>query len=128
MDDIYGRAGGYLSTSDAAKALGVSRGTILQFIYERILPATNVGDGNKRPRYGISLTDINEFKKKYSKHKVRDPKAKKPGRKKVVNKEKELEKELLKKDKEIERLKRKMAKMAEDLFDMSVILEKLSKD
>ena len=128
MNDVYGRAGGYLSTSDAAKALGVSRCTILQLIYEGVLPAINVGDGNKKPRYGITLTDINRMQKEYTKHKVRDPKAKKPGRKKVVNKEKELEKELEKKNKEIERLKKKMSKMAEDLFDMSVILEKLSKD
>ena len=128
MNDVYGRAGGYLSTSDAAKELGVSRATVLQFIYEGILPAYNVGEGNYKPRYGISLTDINEFKKKYSKYKVRDPKAKKPGRKKVVNKEKEYEEKLDKKDKEVLKLKKKMKKLADELFEISCRLDELSKE
>ena len=132
MTDVYGRAGGngYLSTSDVANDLDVTRSTVLLFIYQGILPAINVGDGNYRPRYGITLENLNKFKKQYIKGAIRIENPKKPGRKK---KQKEDIVEMVEeikvdpKDEEIKKLKEEMSLMAEKLLEISVKLEELSK-
>ena len=129
MNDIYGRAGGYLSVTDVAEDLKVTRATVLRFIYLDYLPATNVGDGNYRPRYGVSLDDLNKFKKTYVRGKVRIPNAKKPGRKpkeKVEVKPKVVEVVPDKKD-EIKEIKEALAFVADKLLEISIKLEELSK-
>ena len=124
--DVYERAGGYLSTRDVADDLGLDISTVWQFIKEGILPATNVGDGNYRPRYGVLLQDLNEFKKIYVKYATRISNPKKPGRK-PKPKDEVKEVKVDKNKEEIESLKKEMALMAEKLLEISVRLDELSK-
>ena len=133
MNDIYGRAGGFLSTSDVAADLDVTRATVLILINEGLLPATNVGDGNYRPRYGIRLEDLNIFKKMYHKYGVRNPNEdpnKRRGGKRRKPKKEEVKVEVKvdpRDEEEIRVLKKEMELMAEKLLEISVKLEELSK-
>lgn len=60
----------YLTPDEAGKILGVGRGQISVWIRAGLIKATNVGNGNIRPRWQISEEDLMGFhrpKRRYAK-------------------------------------------------------------
>lgn len=51
----------YLTPDEAGKILGVGRGQISVWIRAGLIKATNVGNGNIRPRWQINEGDLMEF-------------------------------------------------------------------
>ena len=121
--DIYGN---YLSVEDCAKDMGLDHTTVWKFIKDGKLPATNVGNGNYRPIYGVLLEDLNLFKKQYIKYysDTRGNSIKKTAKRKKDLKESENKK---KKDDEIASLKKEIKDIYEKLFELTVRMEELTK-
>ena len=48
----------WLTPTDAAKMLMISRETVYLWIREQLLPATDCGRGSRKPRYRIRRQDV----------------------------------------------------------------------
>ena len=102
------------NTDEAGKMAGVKRATVIRWINEGLLKATNVGDGTQRPRWQIEQEDLEEaIERMKNARKTRKPKKK-------VDKPDAYIKELLEENrrlrKEIDTLKSKNNKMIGDIL------------
>lgn len=54
----------YLTPKDIAADLGVKRDTVLTWIRSKELPASDIGNGGKRPTYRVSQENFDAFMKR----------------------------------------------------------------
>jgi len=98
------------SCQEAASFLKVTHQTVLKYIRNGYLSATDLSCGTKRPIYGIQEEDLVDFD-------LRKSKSIKRGRK-LGSKNK---------SKEIDILKKQVKELSDELFNICVRLEELSK-
>ena len=113
--------GNLLTTEEAAKYLGVSHATIINYVNKGLLSAVDLSHGT-RPVYGFLESTLIDFDMGRKKIKVsRKPKTKSSKPSKV---EKQVELDHVK---EIAVLKAKLKMLSEGLLNVSIKLDELSK-
>ena len=114
--------GKLLSVTEAMAVTHLARCTIMKYIHDGKLPATNLSYGNKRPRWGIREDDLEQFVKHKEPRKIeskKDIEVPKPYKCRIIAKDDA-------RLKMIRELKAEMSKLSEELLIIAARLEELS--
>lgn len=126
--------GNLWSAQDAASYLGVTSQTVCAYIRKGLLSAVDLSSGTSKPVWGIKEYDVVDFSQRMKKTTHAGKVCYKPALdKKPVKKEKDdsmvrcFKGKLADRDREIEILKSEVKKLSEELFNVCIRLDELTK-